>query len=131
MLALDSFYKSGKTWKDFRDFLMNQILELNGIEYKFKNILPVITGFRGSMDLGQKALNRFMNSLDATIARDASTYFTFVNLTDGKMFSLPHYFNFNTRYIGLKPFKEGNDFKFPEKAIGESGIQLLKILFDY
>lgn len=117
-----------KKWSDFHKFLLNEVLDQDGINYKFKPVLNSAFGIDPTK-LGEKALERFMSSLEATMDKDGRKYYTFPEYDDDWEFE--DYYNRDTRYIGIKPYKINGVNNYVEKKISDGGEEILKKLFEY
>lgn len=142
-----------KTWELFYKFLKEELISGYGLKIKPNNLIDEQikwdlssfnffncnpSGITASINLKEyidknlsaKALERFMNSLEATVNKDGNNYYTFPDYNEEWEFE--NYYNNNTKLIGFKPTeKEEGGWIFNNNYISENGILTLKKLFMY
>lgn len=135
-------------WYSFHAFLTVELLEQDGLFFKFRQHKDIKEEVRNGLiialalpstyhnnlteyfnaTISAKALERFMNVLEATLDKDGSKYYTFPNYDSNWKFE--DYYNNDTKYIGLKPYTT-DATTFPQKSLGANEEKLLKNLFEY
>jgi hypothetical protein len=126
-----------RKWSTFYGFLTIELLEQDNLLYKFKKNEDIKENIRNELktrlnatgdnltdwintNISSKTLERFMLTLEATIDKDGSKYWTFPDYDDDWYFE--DYFNNDSKRIG---------FKTETKGISESGLKVLKAVFEY
>jgi hypothetical protein len=134
-----------KKWADFHKFLIKEVVDEDGILYKFadkagddlKNYLQTHTQYKITnsikdflnTNISVKALERVMNTLEATIDKDGSKFYTFADYDEDWLFA--DYFNNDNRYIGFKPTKQEGTIRLNNKEMTATTERVIEVLFNY
>lgn len=137
-----------RSWKSFHKFLVKELLKEDGLLYLFKDNENIRENIKSdlktrlntntdnlteflNLNISKKALDRFMNTMEATLDKDGSKYYTFPDYDDDWLFG--DYYEDNTRLIGFKstPKTETQPRKFNNNPMNTKSEQIFKELFNY